>query len=354
MTRPSAEKVTPPVVVNGRIGRAGDVDVFRFDGRAGETVVAAVDARRLGSPLDSAVRVLDSAGHVLGSNDDAMPGDADSSLTVRLPAGGAYLVEVSDSHGRGGPAYAYRLRISPPMPDFRLAVSPAGLAVPADACLPVTVHVLRTDGFTGPVAVALKAAPHGFSLSGATVPAGVDSIRMTLQAPGQSTARPVELKLEGAATIAGQAVTHAATAVDTAGAALFWGQPEPCADAGGGGAAVQAGAARRAGAGRAGAGARRRLGAGRGHDAAAAGVRAGRPGADGSAAGGDGGATRRSRRTGSAFRLRADGRDAKPGLTDNLILSAYAEGDRGDRGDRGRQRREIGVLPAIAFVVVNP
>ncbi len=346
----SAEKVTLPVVVNGRIGRPGDADVFRFDGRAGDAVVAAVDARRLGSPLDSGVRVLDSAGHVLGSNDDRMPGDADSCLTVHLPADGACFVEVSDSHGRGGPDYAYRLRISAPQPDFRLAVSPAGLAIPADACLPVTVHVLRTDGFAGPVAVALRDAPHGFSLSGATVPAKLDSVRMTLQAPGQPTGQPVPLVLAGTAAIDGKAATHAATAVDTAGAALFWGQSEP--------ARTLAVAVRRS--------------------RQAPPIELSQAGPVRVPAGGSaqvevkvplrpafsrvvlepmdpppGVSVDDAQITpdGITFLLKADGKDAAPGLADNLIVDAYAEGD---LGDRGRQRRDLGTLPAIAFVVVSP
>ena len=49
----NAQKVTHPMIVNGRIDRPGDWDVFSFEGRAGEEIVAEVYARRLDSPLDS-------------------------------------------------------------------------------------------------------------------------------------------------------------------------------------------------------------------------------------------------------------------------------------------------------------
>ena len=51
-----------PRIINGRIGHPGDVDVFRFYGRAGEEIVAEVYARRLDSPLDSLLTLADAAG----------------------------------------------------------------------------------------------------------------------------------------------------------------------------------------------------------------------------------------------------------------------------------------------------
>lgn len=36
------QKVTLPVIINGRINRPDDWDLFQFAGRAGETIVAAV------------------------------------------------------------------------------------------------------------------------------------------------------------------------------------------------------------------------------------------------------------------------------------------------------------------------
>src|SRR5262249_24621449 len=40
-----AQKLTLPVIVNGRIDRPGDWDVFQFTGKANETIVAEVYAR---------------------------------------------------------------------------------------------------------------------------------------------------------------------------------------------------------------------------------------------------------------------------------------------------------------------
>ncbi|MCU0722249.1 MAG: peptidase, partial [Planctomycetes bacterium] len=58
----SAQPLALPVVVNGRVSRPGDRDRFRFEGRAGDRIVAEVAARRLGSPLDSLLRLTDPSG----------------------------------------------------------------------------------------------------------------------------------------------------------------------------------------------------------------------------------------------------------------------------------------------------
>ena len=52
-----AQAVTLPIIVNGRIDRPGDRDVFRFEGKAGQEIVAEVYARRLDSPVDSVLKL---------------------------------------------------------------------------------------------------------------------------------------------------------------------------------------------------------------------------------------------------------------------------------------------------------
>src|SRR6185436_14910621 len=54
-----AQRITLPIIVNGRMDRPSDWDVFQFDGHAGETIVAEIMARRLDSPLDSVLKLTD-------------------------------------------------------------------------------------------------------------------------------------------------------------------------------------------------------------------------------------------------------------------------------------------------------
>jgi len=59
---------------------------------------------------------------------------ADSYLMAELPKDGTYFVEMADSQRQGGEAYAYRLRISPPQPDFEVRVTPSSINVLPGLC----------------------------------------------------------------------------------------------------------------------------------------------------------------------------------------------------------------------------
>ena len=99
------------------------------------------------------------------------------------PSAGTYYLHLYDAQNQGGPEYAYRLRISPPRPDFELRVVPSSVNARAGTAVPITVHALRRDGFDGPIDLELKDAPAGFSLSGAKIPAGQAKVRLTLTVP---------------------------------------------------------------------------------------------------------------------------------------------------------------------------
>ena len=212
-----AQRVKLPVVVNGRVGQPGDWDVFRFEGRAGQAIVAEVYARRLDSPLDSVLRLTDAKGKQMAFNDDCEDKGAglethhaDSRIMTTLPSAGTYYLYLGDAQQKGGPEYAYRLRLGPPRPDFALRVTPSAINAGANMTVPITVHALRQDGFSGEITLALKDAPRGFTLTGGVVPAGQDQVRLTLTAPAQPLDDPLSLNLEGRATIDGREVTRLA------------------------------------------------------------------------------------------------------------------------------------------------
>ncbi len=213
----TAQGVTLPVIVNGRIDPPGDEDVFCFKGRAGEKIVAEVLARRLGSPLDSTLELTDATGKRLAFNDDyddegaGLETDhADSYLTATLAADGAYFIRLCDAQGQGGPAYAYRLRISEPRPDFALRLVPSSLSVRAGMSVPVTVYAIRKDGFTNAIELHLQNAPAGFSLSGARIPANQDKAQFTLKAPPLAEEVPFHFEIEGSALLDGQEIVRVA------------------------------------------------------------------------------------------------------------------------------------------------
>ena len=216
-----AGKVKLPVMVNGRIDRPGDWDVYRFYARKGERIVAEVHARRLGSPLDSLLRLTDTRGKVVALNDDhvdkgagLVTHHADSQLSVAAPKTGDYLLWLGDTQHKGGRAYGYRLRIGRAKGDFALRIVPSSVNTPGGTTVPVTVHALRTGGFDGDITLRLKDAPTGFKLSGGWVPTGQDQCTMTLTVPAKPAEKLTPLTLEGFATIRGREVRRRAVPAD--------------------------------------------------------------------------------------------------------------------------------------------
>ncbi len=208
-----AQRIKLPLIVNGRINQSGDWDVFRFEGRAGEEIVAEVLARRLDSPLDSILKLTDAAGKQIAINDDSedkgtglLTHHADSQLRVTLPSNGTYYLHLGDTQNKGGAEYGYRLRVSAPQPDFELRMVPASINARAGMTIPITVYAMRRDGFAGDIALKLKDAPTGFILSGAWIPANQDKMRLTLTVPADRKDKVYRLFLEGHATIQGKDV----------------------------------------------------------------------------------------------------------------------------------------------------
>ena len=174
-------------------------------------------ARRLNSPLDSLVKLLDADGKCLASNDDfedkgagLETHHADSYLRFTLPTNGTYYIEVADTSHQGGPDYAYRLRLSAPRPDFALRVVPSSINMRYGGTVPVTVYAVRHDGFTNAIPISLQDAPEGFKVNGSAIPAGQDSVKLTLTAPPMGSPHALQLNFVGRATIEGTPVVRAA------------------------------------------------------------------------------------------------------------------------------------------------
>jgi len=216
-----AHKLRLPVVVNGRIAHPGEKEIFRIDAHAGDEIVAEVQARRLGSPLDSLLTLFDASGRQLAANDDyddkglaLLTHQADSLLRYRFQNDGRFYLQLTDTEHGGGPEFSYRLRVSFPQPDYELRVLPASINLHPGSILPIEVFLIRRDGFDGSVTLHLKDAPAGLQISGGEIPAGTESVRVTLQAPPEALAEPQQLHIQGEAQINGHSVRHEAISAD--------------------------------------------------------------------------------------------------------------------------------------------
>ena len=192
-------------------------------------MVAEVFARRLDSPLDAVLKLTDGAGKLLAFNDDCEDlGDganthhADSYLMAKLPADGTYYIHLGDTARNAGEEYAYRLRLSGPRPDFALRVVPSSVSLRGKNTAPLSVYVIRKDGFTGPIKLALKDPPPGISAYPISLVGTQTVARLILRSEVVSTPAPVKLCVVGTARIQEAEVTRQAVPAEDRMQAFLW------------------------------------------------------------------------------------------------------------------------------------
>lgn len=99
----------------------------------------------------------------------------DSSLRFIAPADGDYIVRLSDTRGFGGGGYDYTLIARKPRPDFSVVIGGKELKIAPGSGKELLFTASRTDGFTGPIDLAITGLPDGLSVpSVITIEAGQD------------------------------------------------------------------------------------------------------------------------------------------------------------------------------------
>ena len=104
-----AWRVEPPLTVNGRLDRAQDIDIFRFEARPGEGFVFDLRAARNGSGLDASMILLDSAGNKLRHSEEHFIWDPFFGHTIR--GEGTHFLVLQPTRGRARPTHGYQLDI---------------------------------------------------------------------------------------------------------------------------------------------------------------------------------------------------------------------------------------------------
>jgi hypothetical protein len=105
----TAQRVTLPVIINGRVDKQTDVDHFVFAAKKGQRIVINCWAWRIDTQLDATLRVYDSTGKELAYNGDYY--GKDPLIDFTAPADGDFTVAVWDFVYGGGNDYGYRLQL---------------------------------------------------------------------------------------------------------------------------------------------------------------------------------------------------------------------------------------------------
>jgi Bacterial pre-peptidase C-terminal domain len=204
-TPEQATRITVPCGVSGRIGVRRDLDHFVFAATKGKAVRFEVKARRFGTPLqsslDSVLEILTPKGDVLASNDDLVGKDA--GLVFTPPADGDYVVCVRDLNSKGGDTAVYYLEADWARPDFTVRCDPDKAMIGPGSATAWYVHVVRANGFDGPVRVEVKGLPRGVTASPLTIPPTMTQGVVVLTAADDAAVDAALIEVVGTGTVKG-------------------------------------------------------------------------------------------------------------------------------------------------------
>jgi hypothetical protein len=203
-----------PCVMNGAISKPGDVDYYRAKGTGNQPMTFEIFARRLGSPLDSNLTIFDDDGKQIAWNDDfenpsagLTTHHADARVTVDLPSNGVCFVRVAETQNQSGYEFTYRLKVSQGPPDIALRATPSSVNAKPGGTASLAVHALRLDGYEGAIQLELVDPPEGYVLKTAAIPAGEESVRVSISVPSSITEEPQEIQLRGRVFMEGKEVS---------------------------------------------------------------------------------------------------------------------------------------------------
>ena len=176
-------------------------DRYVFKAKKGEPWGFEVTARRIDSELDSEIKILDSKGNVLASNDDAI--GKDSRLDWTTPADGDYFLDIRDLTGHVGPNYYYNLTAKPLRPDFtaKCDTDRAMIAPGNKTCWFILLD--RKYGFAGEVKVDVSGLPVGVTASPLTIPPELTQGVLVLSAAPDAKIDFTTVLISGTATLPG-------------------------------------------------------------------------------------------------------------------------------------------------------
>jgi hypothetical protein len=219
-TPSQATRLPIPGGANGRIGKKRDLDHFVFHGTKGKPIQFEVFARRFGteliSQLDGFLDILNTAGAVLASNDDA--NGKDPALVFTPAADGDYIARIRDLNNKGGEGYVYFLAADWAKPDFTLKCDPSKAMIGPGSRTAWYVQISRTNGFAGPVSVKVNGLPKGVMVNRLTIPPTMTQGLLVVSAAADAPQNGTTVEVIGTADVEfdgkSQTLTRTATAVE--------------------------------------------------------------------------------------------------------------------------------------------
>ncbi len=166
---PALGALSLPGAVNGTLLHDGLADRYNFHSKASELWSFEVTARRLNSEIDSEIKIINSKGAVLVSNDDTFGKDSRID-SWKAPEAGDYFLEIRDISGHSGPNFFYNLRADRIVQDFRLKCDTDRVMIAPGNHTALFMQLERKNGFVGPVKIVVEGLPTGVTSSPLSIP----------------------------------------------------------------------------------------------------------------------------------------------------------------------------------------
>ena len=226
----TAQPITIPCEVAGRIEKKADRDWYSFHAKKGVYTIELI-GDRLGAPLDLYFVLQDSKGKTITEQDDPQPNEILSpqfytrtfdppAYRFVVQADGDYHILVASRDGlvQAGPRHCYQLRITPERPDFRLIAMPAPTVFPPQNILAqpdasvvgqggnqaIQLLVWRRDGFNSDITLTARGLPEGITVPSQVLPAGQKIGYLVLNASPEAPAWTGPIQIIGTATVKGE------------------------------------------------------------------------------------------------------------------------------------------------------
>ncbi len=196
-----ATRITLPCGINGRLGKARDLDHFVFAAKKGQAIRFELKARRFGTLLNSSahgiLEVLTPKGVVIAGNDTTHGQEA--ALVFTPTVDGDHVLRVRDLNSKGGDTAVYHVEADFAQADFLLRCDPDKAMLGPGASTAWYVQLTRLNGFTGPVKVELKGLPKDVTASPLTIAPEMKEGVIVLTAGASATHQAANVEIVGTA-----------------------------------------------------------------------------------------------------------------------------------------------------------
>lgn len=225
-TPETAQEVPVPCEIAGHVEKLRDRDWYSFTAKKGDTYILEILSDRLGAPTYMYFMLRNDKSDLKESDDNQdmlsrkfySRSEDPQAFRFVAPADGKYRLMVSSrlADAVAGPRHFYRVRITPPRPDFHLIAlatdeyRPAGTTVLAGGQQAFTLFALRQDGFSGEIGIRVEGLPSGVTAAPQWIGGNLRESSLVLSAANSSASWTGPIKIVGTATIAGEKVVREA------------------------------------------------------------------------------------------------------------------------------------------------